>query len=296
MNNQIILSALNAQLDIKKAELNSIESTVCQPARQSLTSEVLTYLKDSVSPLINKISANDDRLEIFKAASPNSGWGGMTVSILSNWRSEDKKLFARMNWYGSSATVEDQNTLIDVEIFGAVASKLHLIEHEFINNWRPKFIEIDKAPDAIENEIMNIEHSIRATESQIKQEGIASYKKAGFACTISKGLEISRNWDDDNDTKYYLKDCDYRIQLRIGRSKWDYLYPISFKVLKTNNYKTTVEVNLNDDRVREYTVTAKSFNDFIEQVYSWETKGCQESRTKSTERFNNHYAKQETTA
>ena len=82
----------------------------------------------------------------------------------------------------------------------------------------------------------------------------------------------------------------YNIKLSTGRSKWDYVYAKAFKVIKTNKYKTTLEVTLGDDKIVEHTVTARSFNDFIDEVYNWQTERSKEHNDKMTERFNTRYA------
>ena len=68
------------------------------------------------------------------------------------------------------------------------------------------------------------------------------------------------------------------------------VYAKAFKVIKTNKYKTTLEVTLGDDKILEHTVTARSFNDFIDEVYNWQTERSKEHNDKMTERFNTRYA------
>jgi hypothetical protein len=227
-----------------------------------------------------------------KSSQPNSVWSAMTIYLDSNWTrsdSENKKQFVKINWYGSSATIEDQNSLNDLQIFGAVAAKLAWIEYEFINNWRPRLIEINKPCDLMRADIYQIEYNIRDIERKITQEGISKYKQVGFSCTIIPTLNIEVDWDDEN-RPYILKETIANIKLSIGRSRWDYIYAKSFKILKTNKYKTTLEVTLGDNRIVEYTVSAKSFDNFIEQAYNWQTDLAKKHNDKMTEKFNNNYA------
>ena len=292
MNNQVILSALQSQLATKKDELYAYETSTSEPAFKALSEEVFGSLKESVSSLIPKITLSDSRIEIMKSSQPNSGWSAMTIYLDSNWTrsdSENKKQFAKINWYGSSATIEDQNSLNDLQIFGAVAAKLAWIEYEFINNWRPRLIEINKPCDLMRADIYQIEYNIRDIERKITQEGISKYKQVGFSCTIIPTLNIEVDWDDEN-RPYILKETIANIKLSIGRSRWDYVYAKSFKILKTNKYKTTLEVTLGDNRIVEYTVSAKSFDNFIEQVYNWQTDFAKKHNDKTTEKFNNNYA------
>ena len=293
MNNQVILSALQSQLATKKDELYAYETTTSEPAFKAISDEVLTSLRENVSALIPKITLSDSRIEIMKSSQPNSGWSAMTIYLDNNWsRSNSETIiqqFAKINWYGSSATTEDQNTLNDLQVFGAVAAKLSWIEYYFVNNWRPRLIEINKPCDDMRAEIYHIEYNIRDIESKITQEGISKYKQVGFCCTIIPTLNIEVDWDDEN-RPYILKGTIANIKLSIGRSRWDYVYAKSFKILKTNKYKTTLEVTLGDNRIVEYTVSAKSFDNFIEQVYNWQTDLAKKHNDKTTEKFNNNYA------
>ena len=288
MNNQIILSALESQLAIKKAERDSYETSTSEPAFKATTQEVLESLRNNVSALIPSIMLDESRIEIMKCSNSNS-WSALTISLQNDWRSEDRKLYTKMNWYGSSATLQEENILNDVQIFGAVAAKLAWIEYEFLNNWRPKLLEINKPIQEMQSEIRKIDSSIHDIKYKIRQEGIDTYKTEGFSCTITPALNIEMDWEAEA-RPYILKSSIPSIKLSTGRSKWDYVYAKAFKVIKTNKYKTTLEVTLSDDKVVEHTVTARSFNDFIDEVYNWQTERSKEHNDKMTERFNTRYA------
>lgn len=286
MNNEIILSALETQLATKKAERDSYETSTFEPAFKETTEKVLSALRENVSTLIPSITLTSDRIEIMKNS---QRWSSVTIYLENEWRSEDKSIHAKMNWYGSSATTKEENVLNDVQIFGAVASKLSWIEYEFLNVWRPAILEITKPIDEIRSEIYKIERSIREIKQKIRQDGISSYKKEGFSCAIIPFLNIECDWLVES-RPYILKETIANIKLSIGRSKWDYVYPKSFKIIKTNKHKTTLEVTLGDDKVVEHTVTTKSFDQFIDEVYDWQTQRAKDHNDKTTEKFNTHYA------
>ena len=288
MNNEIILSALQSQLVTKKVDRDSYETSTSEPAFKAMTQEVLDVLRENVSPLIPSIMLDESRIEIMKCSNSNS-WSAVTISLQNDWRSEDRKSYAKMNWYGSSATTQEENILNDVQIFGAVAAKLAWIEYELLNTWRPKLLEINKPVLEMSTEIRKIESSIRDIEYKIRQAGIDSYKQEGFSCAITPILSIEMDWDQET-RPYILKSSIPSIKLSIGRSKWDYVYTKSFKVMKTNKYKTTLEVTLGNDSLVEHTVTARSFNDFIDEVYNWQTERSKEHNDKMTEKFNTRYA------
>lgn len=294
MNNEIILSALESQLAIKKAELDSYETSTSELAFKAATQEVLESLRNNVSALIPSIMLDESRIEIMKCSNPNS-WSALTISLQNDWRSEDRKLYTKMNWYGSNATIQEENILNDVQIFGAVAAKLAWIEYEFLNSWRPKLLEINKPVQEMSSEIRKIDSSIRDIKSKIRQEGIDVYKTEGFSCIITPTLNIEMDWEADKidpskGRPYILKSSIPNIKLSMGISKWDYVYAKSFKVIKTNKYKTTLEVTLANDSVVEHTVTARSFNDFIDEVYNWQTERSKAHNDNMTEKFNTRYA------
>lgn len=288
MNNEIILSALESQLASKRAELESYETSTSEPAFKATTQEVLDVLRNNVSSLIPSIMLDESRIEIMKCSNPN-GWSALTISLQNDWRSEDRKSYAKMNWYGSSATTQEENILNDVQIFGAVAAKLAWIEHEFLNDWRPRLLEIGKPCQEMQTEIRKIDSSIRDIKSKIRQDGIDSYKREGFSCTVTPTLNIECDWNQES-RPYILKENTPNIKLSIGRSKYEYVYVKAFKVVKTNKYKTTLEVTLDQDSTREYTVTAKSFDDFITEVYLWQNETAKTHNDKMTEKFNTRYA------
>ncbi len=75
------------------------------------------------------------------------------------------------------------------------------------------------------------------------------------------------------------------------------MHVAAFKVLKTNKYKTTLEVvrttHHPTDPVRTgtYEVTATRFDQFIQEVYDWQNGGSQLNNENVTKRFNSHYKK-----
>jgi len=288
MNNQVILTALQSQLTTKQAELESHETLVANPALKANSQEVLQSLRDNVYSLIPNITIDTNRLEIMRFDSPTS-WSRSSVTLYleNDWKSEYKTLDIRMNWYGSSANLKEENILNDVQVFGAVAAKLAWIEYEFKNNWRPKLIEIGKISYDLRTEISEINSNIRSVENQIREEEISIYKKEGFACTLIPTLNLSRNYEIEGNP-YQLQSSIPNIQLSTGRGKWDYVFAKSFKILKTNKYKTTLEVTQSDDRIKEYTVSAKSFDNFISEVYNWQSNLAKIHNDKMTERLESY--------
>ena len=293
MDKQITLTALETLLATKKAESEAYFETVRNPAIKSKTTEIFSWFRDNVSNLIPKIEASSNRIEIMKSASPH-GWTACTIYLESEWRSEIS--YCRMNFYGSSANVSDQNILNDVQVFGAIAANLSKIEHEFINDWKPSFDAIEDGCKQLNTEIYGIQNTISQLKSEIRQDGLNRYKKEGFSLTIDKYLDIERVWEKEN-IEYELIERDARIKLQIGRSNHDYVYVSDFKIIKTNKYKTTLEIvqtnyySTDPVKVRTYEVTAAKFDQFIQEVYDWQNGGSKLNTERTTTRFERSYKK-----
>ena len=293
MNKQITLTALETLLATKTAESEAYYETVYNPAIQSKNTEIFSWLRDNVSNLIPKIEASSNRIEIMKSASPHS-WTACTIYLEREWRSEES--YCKMNWYGSSANVSDQNTLNDLQIFGAIAANLSKIEHEFINDWKPGFMAIEDGTKQLNTEIYGIKNTISQLKSEIKQEDLDRYKKEGFSLTLDKCLDITRNYEVEN-SDYELIEKDARAKLQTGRSNHDYVNVSAFKVLKTNKYKTTLEIvqtnyySTDPVMVRTYEVTSAKFDQFIQEVYDWQNGGSKLNTERVTTRFERNYKK-----
>lgn len=288
--NQTILNALKSQSQLKRKELDQYRTDVIDKAILAQTEIVHTWLKDNVSPKIGVISASTERLEIMKASNQYNGWAASTIYLNTDWQNKTTKTkYAKLSWYSTTAKSDDANILLDVEIFGALASKFSLIEYEFVNNWSPTFQDIYNPLSDMESEIYAIDRSIRQIESDIRTGELNRYKQPGFSCTLNKELSIERNWESE-DKHYELLEKDHGAQLIIGRSKWAYLNVISFKVIKTNKYKTTLEViSLNLTEPAIYEVTANKFESFIEEVFYWQNGKSESQNAETKDRFAKRY-------
>jgi hypothetical protein len=228
-----------------------------------------------------------------KSLSPH-GWTACTIYLEREWKTDEQ--YCRMNWYGSSANVSDQNTLNDLQIFGAIAANLSKIEHEFINDWKPGFDITEDGSKQLNTEIYGIQNNISKLKSEIRQEDLNRYKKEGFSLTLDKYLDVNRAWESEK-IEYDLVERDARAQLQIGRSNHDYVIVSAFKILKTNKYKTTLEVSMTNYsptdpfKLRTYEVTSAKFDQFIKEVYEWQNGGSQLNNENATKRFNSHYKK-----
>ena len=287
MSNKTILSALNAQLETKSAELNKLVDEQQKPQLQAKKAEVLAWLRENVSSLIPAITIDIDRLEINKSSSPKSGWSASTVYINTDWRTQEKH--AKFNWYSSSATLEDKNELNDVQIFGALAANLAKIEFIMINEWTPALQVINAPVNILERELSELNRSIRDIETKIADEIKNSYTKVGFELQFkkSKVAEYIRS-EDGSDDRMELVDGSKLIELKTGRGRWDYVHVHGYKVIGFAKGKYTLECFRNNDTKFQMVVSEKNMNLFINDVYQWENIGCDKETAKQIERYNKY--------
>lgn len=289
MNKQIILSALEAQLKTKESETEAYENDVVKPAYEAQNAAVLSWFQENVSNLIQKIVATSDRIEIMKFEE-HARWNSCTISLMHDYRSENRSKYAEFSWYSSRATTKDGFVLADVQIFGAVAAKFQEIENKFKNEWSPAFLEIYREANKMERECAELRTTISNTKYDIANEAKNQYKKVGFSCELNTKKYINRNYETGEAT---LEDVKHQIKLQIGRSKWDYVYVSAFKVKELNKYKCTLEISNDSHSLKEITVTTKRFYDFVEDVFNWQNGGSESDNKYTTDRYNRQYAKKE---
>lgn len=280
-NKQVILSALKSQLEIKNAEVLKHESEASDPATKKLVDQILDWFKQNISLSVGNIRANSSSIEIVR---PNQ-YNGIKIYLEKKWVKSIDKLdmnipvnknyvhYVKLSWYSSSATIEDENTLFDLRILGNVATKLHLIEHEYINVWLPEFDKIDKELYDKTWARDEISRSIRQIEREIREEEINAYKKVGSFCEINNALSV--DWDDEGNNRI-LKEIPYGIKLQYGRSNWDYTHVTYFEVLRSNKYKTSLKVKtFKRTEESEIEISTKRFDEFVDNVYDWQNGGSE---------------------
>jgi hypothetical protein len=285
MNNKTILSALHAQVETKTAEYNKIVDEQQTPQLRAKRDEVLAWLRENVSSLIPSITLEVDRLEINKTGRSNV-WSAATVYINTDWRTEDKH--AKLNWYSSSATLEDKNELNDVQVFGQLAAHLAKIEWMMINEWGPALRFINASANTLEKELSELKRSIRDVETKVADEEKLAYSKIGFDLQFKKFKGVKYNEPKDGEVNVELLDYSKSIQLKTGRGRWDYVNVYGYKILGFAKGKYIIQYNLDENNEKKYqiVVTEKNVNAFIDDVYQWESVGCDRATAQQTEKYN----------
>jgi hypothetical protein len=194
-----------------------------------------------------------------------------------------------MNWYSSSATLEDTNELNDVQIFGALAANLASIEWKMINEWTPALQAINASANVLQKELSELSRSIRDVENEIADEIKKSYAKVGFELQFKK-VKIAEyiRTKDGADDRMELIDGSKLIELKTGRGRWDYVHIHGYKVIGFARGKYTLECFRNNDTKFQMVVSEKNMNSFINDVYQWESIGCDKETAKQIERYNKY--------
>lgn len=282
--NQIILSALESQSESKTIEVENYRKSVYEPARKVLNEEVLQWFKDNVSSLILSLDVSTDHINIH--GMDRRGYGSCNIYFnYVDYKSKTK--YAKMSWYSSSATVQDNNTLTDVQIFGAVAANLAKIEDTMINTWSNTICEIEKGMYAHESNLSQINSSIQQIKNEIRLEEINKYKEVGFECQLSPEYYYSYT---DNYTDNKILERPQCILMKYSRGRFDYVYITYYKII--SKIKDTYILEVKDQKYSEQsndtkiTIKEKYMSEFVAEVYNWQTQGSAKSKA-NAERYLN---------
>ena len=285
MNNQIVLSALTAQLKAKQEELKNYEHTVYDPEVSRINDQILQWFKENVCEHIKGIKAAENRISI---QGHSNTYSRTDLSIDRRWRETED--YMRFSTYSTDFKSGEDNDRLDTIVNGKIAEHFYAIQHVFSSVWNPLFKKASEPIDSMYSEVNQLDRSINVLRSEMESQAKEQYKKVGFACQLNPEKYIKNQWSGDGVPE--LVDQDYAIKLQTGRSNYDYMYINSFKIKAINKYKCTLEVS-NGDKMKDYevTVTAMKFNKFIDEVFAWQNGKSEKVAATVTERFNSRYAK-----
>jgi hypothetical protein len=287
MNKQIILSALQTQLETVKADAAAHENDVYTPALAKLTSKVKVYFDQSVAQNIHDITISSDRITIQPNDDTSYG-NSITIDYRSSWRN-DGAYFETSSYRPDLKSNEDNTTTIRYyKTLAAVANAFDLICEQYKTKWLSAFQKIESAKSEKYSEIWKIEREIRTCEAEIAELEKEKYNQSGIELT----LKPTANYDscyDNNECVYTKKYAEHHIKAQYGRSKYDYAYINSFKVVsfpKAKHGKVILEWKggADDTKIRTVELNKARYAEFISEVHSWETKGAAERESHVDER------------
>jgi hypothetical protein len=243
------------------------------------------------------MQSGGEQLQIFSSEEDvKDMWhhNAITIYYYSRYKEEAK---AKLSFYSKEVEYSDTKTIAYLKTLGMVAVLLPQINF-MMPTWLAEYQQYaQKRYATFEQPISHTEFAIRKTEAQILEEGLASYKQAGFKHTISSSTLCERHYNIPYDEKgaYELNIKPQYFDLQTGRSKYDHVRVYAFEVVgHVKNGK--VEMNIKTTAVEDgsfspIVVTKARFDDFIAIVYNWENFDSVKYNAKQTERYLDHMNK-----
>lgn len=288
MNKNIILSALQTQLETVKADAIAHEDNVYTPSLSKLTDKIKAYFQTYIAANIHDISISSDRITI--TPNDDTSYGStITIDYRGGWRG-DGGYFEVSSYRPDLKSNEDNTKAVRYfTVLAAVANSFDLICEQYKTKWLPAFNKLEAAKSEKYNEIYNIEREIRNCENEIATIEMEVYNKAGFECT----LKPSANYDscyDNNETVYTKTYNEHHVRAQYGRGRWEYAYINSFKVVsfpKAKHAKVVLEYkgSSSDEKTRTVELNKTRYAEFVNDVYRWQTKGAAEREESIDERI-----------
>jgi hypothetical protein len=295
---QTTLTALQSQLESQKEASKYYYDNVFSKEVATLeTSIVEWFYKFTGETYIIKMQSGGEQLQIFSSEEDvKDMWhhNAITICYYSRYKEEAK---AKLSFYSKEVEYSDTKTIAYLKTLGMVAVLLPQINF-MMPTWLAEYQQYaQKRYATFEQPISHTEFAIRKTEAQILEEGLASYKQAGFKHTISSSTICERQYNIPYDEKgaYELNIKPQYFDLQTGRSKYDHVRVYAFEVVgHVKNGK--VEMNIKTTAVEDgsfspIVVTKARFDDFIATVYNWENFDRAKYNAKQTERYLDHMSK-----
>lgn len=282
MNKQIILDALAAQFATKQNELLQYESAVYNPAINDLNNEVREWFKTALDVVVHDITYNNDYgIEITPF---NDKWPGR-INIRKKYSYSKSEINPFDINYSSSYGTVEHNNMFYLTVLGKVASNIELIIDKVENTWVETYRSIKKPYNELSNELYKLEQEVNRVKQEIHENNREGYKAVGFEHSISSQLvcEIT----DYSTGNYQLNVHPKRINLTTGRGRYDYTDVVAYRVVgpgKYNKVSLLIKSHPNHDWT-SIDVKQDYFDEFVADVYQWETTGKQSSDESQTKRF-----------
>jgi hypothetical protein len=255
------------------------------------------FYKFTGETYIIKMQSGGEQLQIFSSEEDvKDMWhhNAITICYYSRYKEEAK---AKLSFYSKEVEYSDTKTIAYLKTLGMVAVLLPQINF-MMPTWLAEYQQYaQKRYATFEQPISHTEFAIRKTEAQILEEGLASYKQAGFKHTISSSTVCERQYNIPYDEKgaYELNIKPQYFDLQTGRSRYDHVRVYAFEVVgHVKNGK--VEMNIKTTAVEDgsfspIVVTKARFDDFIAIVYNWENFDSIKCNDKQTQRYLDHMSK-----
>jgi hypothetical protein len=296
---QTTLTALQSQLESQKEASKYYYDNVFTKEIATLEASIVEWFcKFTGETYTIKIESGGETLQIYSLDQEKADmWrhNAITINYYSRYNEEAK---AKLSFYSKECEYDDTKTIAYLKTLGMVAVLLNQINF-MMPTWKAEYQQYaQKRYATFEQPISHTEFAIRKTEAEILEEGLASYKQAGFTHTVSSRTECERHYNVDYQLEgaytLEIKPNQY-FDLQTGRSRYDYVRVYAFEVVgHVKNGK--VEMNIKTTAVEDgsfspIVVTKARFDDFIATVYNWENFDRAKYNAKQTERYLDHMSK-----
>jgi len=291
-NKQIVIKALQTELETVKNAAVTHEKEVYEVDMAWQTAQIREFFSGIVGG-INRIDCGASEITVY----PNSGndySNRIELSVRSSWSSKKSEWYVELKSYrpDMSSNTDNSDACFYYTVLSKIANCFTLICEEFLNVWRPKMLEFEKAKEDFYSKMYDIEREIRNIESQIDADSKLEYHKTGFAVTLNDYWDWDWKHDGVNEYTIHSKPHDMRVQ--IGRARWDYMYFNSFKVVsypKTKHGKVVIDYMRADDTAPRRTELNKTrYADLVDAVYAWQTKGAAERQKQCEDKLKRNKA------
>ena len=296
---QTTLTALQSQLESQKEASKYYYDNVFAKEIATLEASIVEWFcKFTGETYTIKIESGGETLQIYSLDQEKADmWrhNAITINYYSRYNEAAK---AKLSFYSKEVEYDDTKTIAYLKTLGMVAVLLPQINF-MMPTWKAEYQQYaQKRYATFEQPISHTEFAIRKTEAEILEEGLASYKQAGFTHTVSSRTECERHYNVD----YQLEGA-YTLEvkpnqyfaLQTGRGRYDNVQVYAFEVVgHVKNGK--VEMNIKTTAVEDgsfspIVVTKARFDDFIATVYNWENFDRAKYNAKQTERYLDHMSK-----
>jgi hypothetical protein len=158
----------------------------------------------------------------------------------------------------------------------------------------PAIAKLNSAKEDKHSEIYGIEREIRTCETEIAELEKEIYNQSGFECTLKPYANYDSNYDN-NECVYTKTMAEHHIRAQYGRSKWDYAYVNSFKVVsfpKAKHAKVVLEwKGGSDEKTRTVELNKTRYAEFINEVYYWQTSRADQRDAEINDRIDRYNEK-----
>jgi hypothetical protein len=286
MNKNIILAALQSQLETVKADAIGHEEHVFNPAVEKLKAKITEWFATNVCDGLHNVEISSERLTITPNDTTSYG-STITIDYRGSWRG-DGGYFETSSYRPDLKSSEDNTqTIFYFNAMAAVANSFSDICAKFKSSWMPAYGKLAAAKSDKYNEIYKIEREVRNCEQEIAVLEKEIYNQSGFECTLKDWADYNST-SVDNEYVYVKTLTPHNIKAHYGRGRWDYYYINSFKVIsfpKAKHAKVVLEYKQSsNEKLYTAELSKQRYADFIADVYNWQTSKADSREADTNER------------